>query len=296
MTFVQNYLAALRLLVIGLLATAPRSWAQNVFVANEDGRFWPVKEIRFGHPRIEVEGKITACHSQLFALVKTPAYRPGFVVLPRFTLLTHHLNVGRAGARLNYELRIHGVAKSDVARQNCFFVLEFTAGRGTSFTYAEMPDLEAGKEEDFSVAIPIAEPVEEGRYTLHLFSDGAELLHSRMPPAYVEAQQQKAAGFWSGQTQDFPAVPARRVPAVYPAELASQSVEGRVEVRCRINAQGGVESAEVVECSQPAFAEPALAAVRQWKFDPAVKERRLVDSTEIVTIQIKPPDQGKSKP
>lgn len=292
----RNCLAAIRLLVIGVLALAPRCWAQNAFVADEDGRFRQVKEIRFGHPRIEVDGKVTAGYSQRFALLKAPAYLPGFVALPRFTLQTHHLNLVRAAARLNYELRIHGIAKSDVALKNCFFVLELTSDNDTSFRFAEMPNLEAGKEEDFSVVIPLAKPVDEGRYTLHLFSDGVELLHSKMPPAYVEAQKQKAEDFWSGKKQEFPAVPARRVRAVYPSELTGQALEGRVQVRCRINARGDVESAEVVECSYPAFAEPALAAVRQWKFDPAVKERHLVDSTEIVTIQINPPGQGISKP
>ena len=73
-------------------------------------------------------------------------------------------------------------------------------------------------------------------------------------------------------------------------------LEGRVKVSCRINTRGQVVSAEVVESNHPAFSEPALAAVRQWKFDPAVKDRHLVESTEIVTIHIEPPNPGKSKP
>lgn len=286
----------MRLLVIGVLAIAPRGLAQNAFVAYEDGTFRLVKEIHFGRPHIDVDGKLTASYSNKFSLAKMPAYLPGFVALPKFTVQTHHLNLIRTGTRLNYELRIRGRAKSDVALRNCFFVLELTSENETTVAFADMPNLEAGKEEDFSLVLHLAMPLEEGRYALHLFSNGAELLHSKMPPAYVEAQRQKTEDFWSGKQQEFRAVPARRVRAVYPRDLIGQALVGRVQVRCRINARGEVESAEVVECNHPAFAEPALAAVRQWKFDPAVKDRRLVDSTEIVTIHIEPPNLGKSKP
>jgi hypothetical protein len=31
-----------------------------------------------------------------------------------------------------------------------------------------------------------------------------------------------------------------------------------------------------------------LAAVRQWEFDPAVKDLHLVESTEVVSLRIKP--------
>lgn len=61
-----------------------------------------------------------------------------------------------------------------------------------------------------------------------------------------------------------------------------------MQVSCRINNRGQVVSADVVESNHPAFAEPALAAVRQRKFDPAVKDRHLVESTEVVSVRIKP--------
>jgi TonB family protein len=286
---VQNSPAVIRLLMIGVLAMVPRALAQNAFVAYEDGQFRLVKEVRFGRPHIDVGGKLTPSYSVKFALMKMPAYLRGFVTLPKFTVQTHHLNVVSTGKRLNYELRIRGSAKSDVTLKNCFFVLELTSEGDTSVAYAELPDLEAGKEEDFNLVLQLTLPLEEGRYALHFFSDGGELLHSKMPPAYVDAQKQKADGFWSGSTPDFRAIPFRRVRPVYPRELIGQALEGRVQVSCRISAHGEVESADMIECNHQAFAEPALAAVRQWKFDPAVKDRRLVESTEIVTLQIKPP-------
>ena len=78
--------------------------------------------------------------------------------------------------------------------------------------------------------------------------------------------------------------------AIYPAELTANLLEGRVKVSCRIDTLGELVSAEVVESNHPAFSEPALAAVRQWKFDPAVKDRHLVESTKIVSLSITPPE------
>ena len=279
-----------RLLALSVLTIAPRASAQNIFVVNEDGRLRMVREIRNGFPEIDVDGKLQRGYGKRFGLVKTPVYLPGFIVLPKFIVRTYHLEMIDTAARLNYELEIHGTAKSDVALKNCFFVLELMSGQDVSVTFADLPDLEAGKEEDFDLYFKLQIPLEEGRYVVHLFSDGVELLHSRMPESYVAAQKQKTDDFGSGKKTEFPAIPARKVPAVYPAELKANGLEGQVKMSCRINTRGEVVSAEVVECNHPAFSEPALAAVRQWKFDPAVKDRRLVESTEIVSIRIKPPE------
>lgn len=279
-----------RLLALSVLAIAPRASAQNAFVVNEDGRFRLVKEIRNGFPQIEVDGKLQRSYGRRFALIKAPFYLPGLVALPKFIVRTHHLEMIDSAARLNYELEIRGSAKADVTLKNCFFVLELTTWKDTSVVFARMPDLEAGKEEEFNLNFQLEVPIEEGHYMVHIFSDGVELLHSKMPAAYLAEQKQKTDDFGSGRRTEFPAVPARTVRAVYPAELKANVLEGQVKVSCRINTRGEVVSAEVVECNHPAFSEPALAAVRQWKFDPAVKDRRFVESTEVVSLLIKPPE------
>ncbi len=280
----------MHLLVLGVLAITPRASAQNAFVVNEDGQLRLVKEIRNGFPQIDVDGKLQKGYGQQFALIKAPFYLPGLVALPKFIVKTHHLEMTRSAARLNYEMEIRGIAKSDVSLQNCFFVLELMSWKDTSVLFARMPNLEAGKEEEFDLNFKLQVPLEEGHYLVHIFSDGVELLHSKMPAAYLAAQKQKADDFSSGRKTEFDAVPARTVRAVYPAELTANVLEGRVKVNCRINTRGQVVSAEVVESNHPAFSEPALAAVRQWKFDPAVKDRHLMESTEIVSLLIKPPE------
>jgi TonB family protein len=275
--------------VLGLLAIAPQASAQNAFVVNEDGQVRLVKGIRNGNPEIDVDGKLQRGYGRKFALIKTPFYLPCLVDLPKFIVKTYHLELVNSGARLNYELDIQGRAKADATLKHCFFVLELTSWRDTTVVFASMPDLEAGKEKAFDLNFKLQIPLEEGHYRIHLFSDGAELLHSKMPSAYLAAQKQKSDDFSSGRKTEFAAVPDQTVRAVYPAELSANGREGQVKVSCRVNTRGQVVSAEVVESNLPAFSEPALVAVRQWEFDPAVKDRRLVESTEIVSLRIKPP-------
>ena len=276
--------------ILGLLAIAPHASAQNAFVVNEDGRIRLVKEVRNGNPEIDVDGKLQRGYGRKFALIKTPFYLPFLVDLPKFNVKTYHLELINSGARLNYELQIQGRAKADVALKHCFFVLELTSWRDTSVVFAELPDLEAGKEKAFDLNFKLQIPLEEGHYKIHLFSDGAELLHSKMPAAYLAAQKQKTDDYLSGRKTEFAAILAQPVRAAYPAGLPANVQEGQVKVSCRINLRGQVVSVEVVECSHPAFSEPALAAVRQWEFDPAVKDRHLVESTEIVPVHIRPPE------
>lgn len=66
-------------------------------------------------------------------------------------------------------------------------------------------------------------------------------------------------------------------PPKYPAEAAAARITGRVVVIVNVAADGSVSDARV-EKSQPAgvFDQATLDAVRQWKFEPAIKDGRPV--------------------
>jgi len=58
---------------------------------------------------------------------------------------------------------------------------------------------------------------------------------------------------------------------VYPAEMSGKKVEGVVSVIFIVDASGKVLDLRVEKASHPAFEKPALDAVRQWRFEPAIK-------------------------
>lgn len=76
---------------------------------------------------------------------------------------------------------------------------------------------------------------------------------------------------------------------VYPAELRSQKVEGVVTVLFVVEATGRVASAKVERSTNPAFEKPALDAVRQWKFEPALKGGQRVPYKMRIQIRFQPP-------
>jgi TonB family protein len=64
--------------------------------------------------------------------------------------------------------------------------------------------------------------------------------------------------------------PARlraRVEPVYPPEAREQHVQGRVEMSIVIGADGVVRNPQVIS-GPPPLIEPAIAAVKQWTYDP----------------------------
>ena len=65
--------------------------------------------------------------------------------------------------------------------------------------------------------------------------------------------------------------PIVQTPPTYPAELRGKKMQGVAQVAFVVTAGRQVANARVERSSHPAFEAPALAAVRQWRFEPAIK-------------------------
>lgn len=75
-------------------------------------------------------------------------------------------------------------------------------------------------------------------------------------------------------TEAFDAPPVLKRPAAmpdYPLELRAAGIEGEVLVEYTIDVRGSVVEAQALTSTHEAFAEPAVTAVRAWKFEPARK-------------------------
>lgn len=59
----------------------------------------------------------------------------------------------------------------------------------------------------------------------------------------------------------------KTVPA-YPVEMRKAAITGSVRVGFYVHADGRVRDVKVIQSSEPAFADAALVAVRQWRFKP----------------------------
>ena len=74
------------------------------------------------------------------------------------------------------------------------------------------------------------------------------------------------------QTKVEPPVPVRTVAPAYPDELRREGISGLVMVKCSIDEQGNVTETLVEKSSNAAFENPAVTALKKWKFKPAKQD------------------------
>lgn len=79
----------------------------------------------------------------------------------------------------------------------------------------------------------------------------------------------------------------RTVAPKYPERLICAGVEGSVWVRCWIDRTGAVQDIAAFNASEPAFAEAAVEAVKQWSFAPGSRDGRLLGMWVAIPIQFK---------
>jgi TonB family protein len=76
-----------------------------------------------------------------------------------------------------------------------------------------------------------------------------------------------------------------RVEPAYPPEVRSQGVEGTVVLKTMVNESGTVERVRLVE-GNPALAEPAISAVKQWRYKPYVRDGKAQPFQTIVLVDV----------
>jgi TonB family protein len=74
---------------------------------------------------------------------------------------------------------------------------------------------------------------------------------------------------------------------VYPASLQSKALEGRAAVRFYVDQEGRVRLPEVIEATSPEFADAALAAVAQWRYEPPQHSGRYIVASDNWAFQFK---------
>jgi TonB family protein len=80
------------------------------------------------------------------------------------------------------------------------------------------------------------------------------------------------------------AIPLVRIAPDYPPEAAQQGLEGHVVLEFTITAEGTTKDISVVESSAPIFEEPAITAVRRWRYSPRVIDGAGVERPGIHTV------------
>lgn len=157
------------------------------------------------------------------------------------------------------------------------------------------PEIEIEPPEDFTAEIeeppeepeepPPEEPLEEPS-NLDLGMDLGDLSVGTGGGFVVEIPKFALGGgddpFGAGGI-DSPPQPVAKSQPVYPSSLLSKGIGGKVVVACMVDASGKVTSAKIRNSSgNRALDDAALAAVRKWKFKPAVRNGKAAKATALV--------------
>jgi len=74
----------------------------------------------------------------------------------------------------------------------------------------------------------------------------------------------------------------------YPAEMRGKKLDGVVNILFVVDPAGKVTNPRVEKSTHPAFEKPALDAIKQWKFEPAIKAGQRVPCKMRVPIRFQP--------
>lgn len=101
---------------------------------------------------------------------------------------------------------------------------------------------------------------------------------------YVQRFAANRAEAERNPTKDRAPIPIKIVKPVFPMVFRLTVTDGDVVVAFIVDTKGRVRDATVVKTTHPAFAEPAVEAVRQWLFLPGRQNRRLVNTRMTVPV------------
>ena len=278
--------AALALMWAAPAALLP---AQTVLVTDYHGKPAPVVAASGSRPVIDDHGRRAFASGERFALVKTREFLPVFVAVRNVRVRTSYLQMDGAGA-INNEFHFHANFSSAYPLKDVFAVFEMHSDRGDRnlFLY-ELGQMEPNDPREIDLTVPTGFRVGSGHFRLHIYSGGMEVRNSQQPFDFREAALNRIVADHLKGRRDGPPEPFIGPPPEYPAKLAKAGVRGRAVVHLRILPNGAVVDPEVRSATDPAFGESAIAALRQWRFFPEIKNGRPVTAAVSLPLDFVPP-------
>jgi protein TonB len=88
-----------------------------------------------------------------------------------------------------------------------------------------------------------------------------------------------------GTDFDVRPTPVKTPPPTYPFKMKQEGVSGVVALKVEIDENGAVTACSVSKSSNPEFEQPAVDAVKNWKFKPAQKGGSPVKVRLLIPIQ-----------
>lgn len=269
------------------------SQAQQALFVEYQGKAQLVRRVDDGRLYVADGGKLVPVRGAQAGLLEVREFLPYFVSVRKMRAASSFVNLsvtGGGSGEVNHTFEFHADFESPYRLENVFLVLELELESGRRIFYHGVGDLEPRRERHVSVYVPVTEKLGEGRFKLHLFANGGELLHSEQPVLFREQALDRMTARRIEGVTDASLRPFVGPAPEYPRALLKDRVQGQAVVKFRVTRTGAVVDPEVKTASDPVFGESALAAMRLWRFLPAVKEGRAVEARAEMPFQFEPPE------
>lgn len=261
------------LLALTALAAPAISRAQNALYVEDGGKGHLVRRV-LGHMPMyqDANGKFVEVAQPRFMLKPVDEYSPAFVSIRHVRVVTHAVENMSTGDELNRSFEFRGEFESSFPLENVFVALDLnTSEEGKVLFIREIGRLKPRDPRAIVINVPMATSIGEGRYKLHLFSDGMEVFQSQMPLPYIEQSLDKMVRKRVAGVTDAAPTPFVGPPPEYPEKLFKANVSGQAVIHFTLSPNGRVIDPVIKSSTDPAFGESALAAARMWRFLPKVK-------------------------
>ena len=276
---------------LGLWMTLP-ALAQNILLAEHKGKPLVVRSAHAGAAMVEENGRRVMANGSKFALKKVDEFLPAFVTVRDMSSRTTHLEIVGANMSgdVNHTLEFQAGFEAAYALKDVFIVIEFIFGDDKkSFFIYEVGQLEPRRRKDLKLGVPTGRPLGEGKFQLHIFSEGLEVFHSQQPLLFRERHLDAMVAKRVKALTDAEPKPLFGPTPVYPAKFAKTKTKGEARLTFRVSRKGDVLDPVATSASDPAFGEAAVAALREWRFLPKVVAGRAVETSVEMPMAFDPP-------
>jgi TonB family protein len=309
-----------------LATTLPLAAQSRLYVLEPDKAYHPVLKVSDGHPFIMEKGALVAAHGDRYALRKVDEFLPVYIEVRGLKVATtdhqqiavnadiaqpqgisgggvfdgagdahpnplgHRANQGDPQGQIESVFHFDAKFEADYPLDDVFLVIEAEfANAGKSLVVCEVGQLQERKPKPFTYAVARKQSFGSVRATMHLFVGGTEVLQSEQPEAFRREQLDRMIAQRIIGVKDAGPKPFFGSTPGYPAALRPSGLKGEVVVTVRVTPQGAVLDPVVDRTNNPAFAEAALEAVREWRFLPRVQNGRPVETKVSIPIDFDPP-------
>jgi TonB family protein len=300
----RYHLARCRAIVVALVvlgggleaAAATQYCATLLPLPNEriGGRILPIVEVRGEVPYVEFKGKLVpadpATIQQYLSeiMLSDATNAPGWIRASKPKVEHSGTRfVNTPGGPFNKEFLFSVELESPVALDQCWIALSIASERGGSGNLLqEIGSLQPYTPRTITIRRQLAVELGEGKYSWHVFSHDREILHTQMKRAYVDDELRSNAARVRSRGREAEAEPYLTFPP------AGEFKPGtRVTLTLKVNEDGEVRKATVIDGTGAAAEEKLLGVARQWWFLPKMVHGQAVPA--IVTVAI---DLGTGAP